>query len=359
MRKNKLLLLLVLLMTAATGAVAQEPELLVTIESNGNGTSSKTFDGKAILTFGGGKVSNDNDDWGWFNYSTGGEISLTVTGADGYTVTSCTFYTKSSSKTVEGEHPTVYVTGSPSHTYTATGKGGNSLGENGVTKIEVYGYAPAATYAITLAEGTEDADKWSISPNPAEEGATVTATYSGTKRVKSVKAVKVAPAEPAGIVNPVVGQVIGSDGKNYDANATLPDGVTAVAKICYVGSETGVEGYTNGLALALNDRGEMIWPDATDASGAAAHTPAAPTTTSSWMLPSRDQWNKMITAAGGYTALRGGFSGITGASNLQSTNYWSSTEYNASQTWRYDFADGFWGTSNKYTERRVRACLAF
>ena len=67
----------------------------------------------------------------------------------------------------------------------------------------------------------------------------------------------------------------------------------------------------------------------------------------------------MITAAGGYTALRGGFSGITGASNLQSTNYWSSTEYNASQTWRYDFADGFWGTSNKYTERRVRACLAF
>ena len=50
------------------------------------------------------------------------------------------------------------------------------------------------TYAITLAEGTEDADKWTISPNPAEAGSPVTATYSGDKKVKSVKAVKVAPA---------------------------------------------------------------------------------------------------------------------------------------------------------------------
>ena len=47
-----------------------------------------------------------------------------------------------------------------------------------------------ATYNITIAEGTEDADKWTISPNPAPEGAPVTATYSGEKKVKSVKAVK-------------------------------------------------------------------------------------------------------------------------------------------------------------------------
>ena len=47
----------------------------------------------------------------------------------------------------------------------------------------------APSYAVTLAEGTEDADKWTI-PAEAEEGATVTATYSGTRKVKSVKAVK-------------------------------------------------------------------------------------------------------------------------------------------------------------------------
>ena len=47
------------------------------------------------------------------------------------------------------------------------------------------------TYAVTLAEGTEDADKWTISPAKGLEGGeTVTATYSGEKKVKSVKAVK-------------------------------------------------------------------------------------------------------------------------------------------------------------------------
>ena len=47
-----------------------------------------------------------------------------------------------------------------------------------------------ATYKITVAEGTEDADKWTISPAEAAEGETVTITYSGEKKVKSVKAVK-------------------------------------------------------------------------------------------------------------------------------------------------------------------------
>ena len=44
-------------------------------------------------------------------------------------------------------------------------------------------------YKVTLQEGTEDADKWEV-PAEAAEGATVTATYSGDKKVKSVKAVK-------------------------------------------------------------------------------------------------------------------------------------------------------------------------
>ena len=50
---------------------------------------------------------------------------------------------------------------------------------------------PAATgYSVTLAEGTEDSDNWTISPAEAAEGATVTVTYSGERKVKSVKAVK-------------------------------------------------------------------------------------------------------------------------------------------------------------------------
>ena len=46
-----------------------------------------------------------------------------------------------------------------------------------------------ATYKVTLQEGTEDATNWTI-PEEAAEGATVTATYTGKLKVKSVKAVK-------------------------------------------------------------------------------------------------------------------------------------------------------------------------
>jgi len=46
-----------------------------------------------------------------------------------------------------------------------------------------------ATYKITLAEGTEDAENWTV-PAEAAAGSPVTATYNGSKKVKSVKAVK-------------------------------------------------------------------------------------------------------------------------------------------------------------------------
>ena len=46
-----------------------------------------------------------------------------------------------------------------------------------------------ATYKITLAEGTEDATNWTV-PAEATAGSPVTATYNGSKKVKSVKAVK-------------------------------------------------------------------------------------------------------------------------------------------------------------------------
>ena len=60
-------------------------------------------------------------------------------------------------------------------------------------------------YALTMKEGTEDADKWTVKVGEAEKtvtlpitnlegGETVTVTYSGEKKVKSVKAVKKAAA---------------------------------------------------------------------------------------------------------------------------------------------------------------------
>ena len=57
------------------------------------------------------------------------------------------------------------------------------------------------TYKVSVKEGTEDATNWTITPAEATttgvaQGTEVTATYSGTKKVKSVKAVKKAPAGP-------------------------------------------------------------------------------------------------------------------------------------------------------------------
>ena len=51
-----------------------------------------------------------------------------------------------------------------------------------------------ATYKITVAEGTEDATNWTV-PEEAAAGSSVTATYNGSKKVKSVKAVKKAAAD--------------------------------------------------------------------------------------------------------------------------------------------------------------------
>lgn len=160
-----------------------------------------------------------------------------------------------------------------------------------------------------------------------------------------------------------IGDVILSDGKFAARSSTG----TKVAMIAYLGSETDHATYKHGLALALSDEAtKMKWTTATATSGAAAHTPAAPTTTSSWMLPSKDQWNNMIGACknvlgtkNNYQDLRDGFSGISGASNLQSGDYWSSTELDSSNAWGYDFENGIGFIISKGYDARVRACLAF
>ena len=61
-------------------------------------------------------------------------------------------------------------------------------------KVKAPAAAAPAGFTVSLKDGVKDADKWTISPNPAEEGATVTVTYSGERKVKSVKAVKKDPS---------------------------------------------------------------------------------------------------------------------------------------------------------------------
>ena len=165
-------------------------------------------------------------------------------------------------------------------------------------------------------------------------------------KFRKVEVKKKAPAPSLSITNPVVGQVIGSDGKNY-AYASLPEGVTAVAKICYVSG-------SNGLALALTDEGAMNWSTAIET--CAAHTPAF--TGGTWKLATKAEWSYMINAAGSYSALRDGFSSV-GGTNMQSDVYFSSTEYDSFYAWLYYFNNGFWDFDSKNYSLCVRACLAF
>jgi len=167
-------------------------------------------------------------------------------------------------------------------------------------------------------------------------------------KFRKVEVKKKASAPSLSLTNPAVGQVIGSDGKNYAA-ASVPSGVDKVAMIAYVSG-------SNGLALALTDEGAMSWSTAIEK--CAAHTPAF--TGGTWKLATKDEWNSMITAAGSYSALRDGFSSV-GGTNMLWDVYRSSTEDGSDKAWYYVFIDGYgdWYADSKDDALYVRACLAF
>ena len=178
-----------------------------------------------------------------------------------------------------------------------------------------------------------------------------------------------------------IGDVIKDDGKFYAAGTS-----GAVAKICYLGSETAeaANGFNHGLALALSDASTGCkWSTSygtvhtynttsstfTEESGLqyydvthnsefypafkaaiANNGTAAPTGCSSWFLASGYQWKQMIGAAGGYDKL-----GLTWG-----FYYWSSTERTADRAWGFGSTDGSWGSIVKDNNAcRVRSCLAF
>ena len=293
MRKNKLLLLLALLLTAATGAWAQEGTLLTTILSDDNTdfkSGSKTFDNKATVTFS-GNVDNYVG-WGW--YSMEGEATLTVTAAEGYTITRVKFYTNSGSAFDE-EAPFEAILVLDLGNYKVFTKvNDTSIGESGVTQIDVYGYAAPAGYTVSMKSGTKDADKWTVKVGEGQAQAlpigglkgdgseTVTLQYNGRLKVKGVKAVK--KAKPAAVTyigtkSPTeakaVGDIVFSDGSAtaYTSGLTLTDEqkAAAVAVIFYAGSASDILGAkTLGVGLKnTNDETTKYLAFARNASGTA------------------------------------------------------------------------------------------
>ena len=154
------------------------------------------------------------------------------------------------------------------------------------------------------------------------------------------------------------GKLICADGHIHANGADAACTKSRVAKIIYIGT-TGHATYSHGLALALTDEGQMTWGAAMTACNTTKNT-NTPVTDATWLLASKDQWDYMLGAngAGSYTALRDGFTSV-GGSNLQSGDYWSSTELNSISAYPYDFKNGNWYYTSKDGNKRVRACLAF
>ena len=144
--------------------------------------------------------------------------------------------------------------------------------------------------------------------------------------------------------------------------------------IVYLGDNTDKTGFINGLALALSDQNDgnvMNWQSAKTSceskTTVTSGTSGIITAASSWMLPSKPQWDAMINSeTGGY-----GFAGLYSDLMPSGGWYWSSTEatetgdpalsarafYFHNGTFNVD-DDLRWDTMSD-TGNYVRACFAF
>ena len=146
---------LALLLTAVTGAWAQTETLLTTITPTGKGSYSETTAGVVTVTPSNMRRYNVNYGWLWSG-SGSGSGSVTVEAKEGYTITKCVFK--------QNDKDPVTITTSPfAITFDESGECVQNDDMDGVTSIEVYGYAPAPAEPAV-----------EVTTNAASEGATFT-----------------------------------------------------------------------------------------------------------------------------------------------------------------------------------------
>lgn len=183
----------------------------VTLSSS---TATMTVDKKVALT---ATVAPDNATEKIVKWSVGG------TNADAvklYTDEACTTEVGSDATSAL----TVYAKGMSAGKATVKAESGADATKSATCTITVN-----PTFSATLKEGTEDADKWTIEPNTGLNGGeTVTATYSGTKKVKSVKAVKKAATIPVTAItlNKAATTISAGNTETLSVTAVAPDNAT-------------------------------------------------------------------------------------------------------------------------------------
>ena len=218
-----------------------------------------------------------------------------------------------------------------------------------------------------------------------------------------------------------LGKLIGLDGKVYPSIlSAVASGTVASAVIVYVGSETAEGSFTHGLAMSMRDavsssgytfkwktssgnydnpqyssdlhssleykesgysltkgRGESPWEAFAAAKNNTIHdrygiTAAAPEGTSGWFLPSMFQWQQAIHAMTGKTKELSLYDANPDYVNdkvnakivdpeafLTKNCYASSSEFDDTYNWHFDFQDGIARRNAKWCDYYVRAFLAF
>ena len=189
MKQFRLLTLLALLMTAATGAWADESETIA--------TTAKVVEGTHFTISSNGAYADEDGMTG------NADNGITVTPKNGEFITkvviSCTYYPEkvndgntsvsSGTKEITNGGGTITVTGVNASTFTFTCSNAGPQ----FCQFVVYYTAAPATYTVSMKSGTQDADKWTITPTEATttgilENTEVTLQYNGRLKVKGVKA---------------------------------------------------------------------------------------------------------------------------------------------------------------------------
>ena len=227
--------------------------------------------------------------------------------------------------------------------------------------------ADAANITVTAGEDPVAFNDDGKSANTVTEGSAMTVKFNGTKKVLGVKVEKKSASKLASEVTPDdIFKVIASDGMIYDNIAAAESaGTVAQGLVVYVGSGTGNDTYTHGMALALKDEGNYTWSGAKNACN--AKNTSTPIVGALWIQASKDQWITMFNAAGGDCKLRDCFSSAGGTNLKKVENYWagSSHEDSGEQGDYYTFSDnnlsGTWcSTSVIYNnDYLVRPCIVF
>ena len=277
MFKTRFISMLVLLMTAVSGAWAQTETLLTTITATAKEQASYSTANVATVSFSytSGGSSAYLAQWGWWGY---GWIA-TVNAAEGYTITKCIFYDDANRTATDSEAPFVVETTEEDKTprINETPIDGGNMWSKGIKKIDVYGYAAPAGYSVALKDGTEDASNWqgkagsgeyqSLPLTGLEAGTAVTVKYNGTKKVKSVKAIKKTVPVTAITLNKTETSIKVGATETLSVTAVAPDNATDKSYTWKTSDETKATVDQDGKVTAVAAGTVTIYAEANDGSG--------------------------------------------------------------------------------------------